>query len=141
LAIEVSGQLRELLTNLVTSFHAQNFVHRDIRDSSLLVRMDGKLETKLIDFDWGGRAKYSIRFSSTTGLFIAHPITTEHGLLMVKDITSLRVDLARSQIRVSNLSRFSETFNKYLQLNFTNRATAIYYLVSEIGESPSTWAL
>ena len=44
-----------MVTDLVTSFYGR-FVHGDIRDSNLLVRMeDGKLEIKLIDFDWGGK--------------------------------------------------------------------------------------
>jgi serine/threonine protein kinase len=52
----ISRQLRPMVKDLVTSFHDLNFVHGDIRDSNLLIRTeDGKLEMKLIDFDWGGK--------------------------------------------------------------------------------------
>lgn len=51
----ISAQLRQLVTDIVTSFHANNLVHGDIRDSNFLVRVDGKLDRKLIVFDWGGK--------------------------------------------------------------------------------------
>jgi RIO-like serine/threonine protein kinase len=84
-------QLRQMVTDLVTSFHAQNFVHGDIRDSNLLVRMDAKL---VVDFDWGGKKRevhYPVLINNHT---VYRPpnvvgdqiITTEHDLLMVEDI-------------------------------------------------------
>ena len=48
----ISPQLRQVVTALVSSFQAMNFVHGDIRDSNLLARKDdGKLEMKFVDFD------------------------------------------------------------------------------------------
>jgi len=91
----ISRQLRETVTNLVTSFHAEHFVHGDIRDSNLLVRMgDGELGMKLVDFDWGGKegeVRYPILINNHTvyrppSVFGGQLITTEHDLLMVEDI-------------------------------------------------------
>lgn len=42
-----SAQLQEIVTSLVASFHAQNFIHGDIRDSNFLVHMGGEPEIKL----------------------------------------------------------------------------------------------
>ena len=48
----------------------QEFVRGDIWDSNLPVRMDGKLEMKLIGV--GRKVRYTVRFSLTTAVFIAH---------------------------------------------------------------------
>jgi serine/threonine protein kinase len=90
----IPTQLRQMVTDLVTSFHAQKFVHGDIRDSNLLVRSDGKLEMKLIDFDWGGKEDevcYPVLINNRT---VPRPpdvvggqlITREHDLWMVENI-------------------------------------------------------
>ena len=91
----ISAQLQQTVTKLVTSFHAQNLVHGDIRDTNLLVRVkNGELGMKLIDFDWGGREgevhypalvnKFTVvRPSSVIG---GQLITTDHDLEMVKNI-------------------------------------------------------
>jgi len=90
----IPTQLRQMVTDLVTSFHAQKFVHGDIRDSNLLVRSDGKLGMKLIDFDWGGKEGevcYPVLINNRT---VRRPpdvvggqlITREHDLLMVEKI-------------------------------------------------------
>ena len=91
----VSIQLRQMVTRLVASFHGQNLVHGDIRDSNLLVRVkDGKLEMKLIDFDCGGR-KGEVRYPVLINNFtVVRPsnviggqlITTDHDLKMVENI-------------------------------------------------------
>ena len=91
----ISTQLQQMVTELVASFHAQNLVHGDIRDSNLLVRVkDRKLGMKLIDFDWGGRegaARYPVLINKSS---VTRPldvtggqlITTDHDLEMVKYI-------------------------------------------------------
>lgn len=90
----ISTQLRQMITDLVTSFHAQKFVHGDIRDTNFLVRMDGKLEMKLIDFDWGGKEGevcYPVLINNRTvhrppDVVGGQLIMREHDLLMVEDI-------------------------------------------------------
>ena len=52
------------------TFHVQEFVRGDIWDSNLHVRMDGKLEMKLIGV--GREVRYTIWFSLTTAVFITH---------------------------------------------------------------------
>ena len=52
------------------TFHVQEFVRGDIWDSNLPVRMDGKLEMKLIRV--GRKVRYTVRFSLTTAVFITH---------------------------------------------------------------------
>ena len=42
----------EELTHLVKRFHAEDFVHGDLRDANILCKDDTVM---LIDFDWGGR--------------------------------------------------------------------------------------
>jgi serine/threonine protein kinase len=93
----ISTQLRKMVTDLVTSFHDQKFVHGDIRDSNLLVRMeDGKLQMKLIDFDWGGRegeVRYPVLINDRTvhrplGVVGGQLIKREHDLQMVENILS-----------------------------------------------------
>lgn len=91
----ISTQLRQIVKELVASFHAQKLVHGDIRDTNLLVRVeDGTLKTKLIDFDWGGRegeARYPVLINKST---IPRPsdviggqlITIDHDLKMVENI-------------------------------------------------------
>jgi hypothetical protein len=86
-------QIRQMVTDLVTSFHAKNLVHGDIRDTNLLVRVkDGTVEMKLIDFDWGGKegeVRYPVLINNHT---VVRPsnvvggrlITTDHDLEMVK---------------------------------------------------------
>ena len=91
----ISTHLQQTVTKLVTSFHGQNLVHGDIRDSNLLVRVkNGELEMKLIDFDWGGRqgvARYPVlvnKFTVTRPLDVigGQLITTDHDLEMVRNI-------------------------------------------------------
>jgi serine/threonine protein kinase len=86
-----------MVTELVTSFHDQNFVHGDIRDSNLLVRTeDGKLQMKLIDFDWGGRegeVHYPALINDRTvhrplAVVGGQLIKREHDLQMVENILS-----------------------------------------------------
>jgi serine/threonine protein kinase len=93
----ISTQLRQMVTELVTSFHDQNFVHGDIRDSNLLVRTeDGKLQMKLIDFDWGGRegeVHYPALINDRTvhrplAVVGGQLIKREHDLQMVENILS-----------------------------------------------------
>lgn len=90
----ISTQLRQIVTRLVTSFHAQDLVHGDIRDSNLLVRFkDGKLEMKLIDFDWGGsegEVRYPVLINNFTvvrpsNVIGGQLITTDHDLKMVEN--------------------------------------------------------
>jgi hypothetical protein len=92
--VSISKQLPQMVTDLVASFHAQNFVHGDIRDSDLLVLMKGKLEMKLIDFDWGGKdgeVRYPVLINNHTvhrppNVVGGQLITREHDLLMVENI-------------------------------------------------------
>ena len=92
--VSISTQLRQMVTGLVTSFHARNLVHGDIRDSNLLVRVDGKLEMKLIDFDWGGKegeVRYPVLINNHTvvrppNVIGGQLITTDHDLEMVEII-------------------------------------------------------
>ena len=92
----IPTQLRQMVMDLVTSFHAQKFVRGDIRNSNLLLRLDGKLEMKLklIDFDWGGKegeACYPVLINNHTvdrppDVVGGQLITREHDLLMVEKI-------------------------------------------------------
>ena len=82
----ISTQLRQMVTELVASFHAQNLVHGDIRDNNLLVRFKGgKLEMKLIDFDWGGRegeVRYPVLINNFT---VVRPSNVIGGQLITAD--------------------------------------------------------
>ena len=90
----ISTQLRQMVTDLVASFHQLGFVHGDIRDSNLLVRIQDNLEMKLIDFDWGGKegeVYYPVLINNHT---VYRPpevvgggfITTQHDRLMIDNI-------------------------------------------------------
>ena len=90
-------QLRQMVTELVTSFHDQNFVHGDIRDSNFPVCMrDGKLQRKLIDFDWAGRegeVQYPVLINVCTvhrplAVVGGQLVKREHDLQMVENMSS-----------------------------------------------------
>ena len=51
----LSSWLKPRLSDLVHSFHEQDLVHGDLRDTNVLVSEDG-MQVKLVDFDWGGKA-------------------------------------------------------------------------------------
>jgi len=46
-------EVRTVVEEAVNTLHFGGFVHGDIRDTNLLVRIDGKLGVVLVDFDWG----------------------------------------------------------------------------------------
>jgi serine/threonine protein kinase len=89
----LSSQLRPMVLDLVDSFHQQNLVHGDLRDTNILVREDGgRLEIKLVDFDWGG-VEGEVRYPSAINCtdFWRPPevsdsmlITKVHDIQMVK---------------------------------------------------------
>ncbi|CAG8625023.1 7287_t:CDS:2 [Paraglomus occultum] len=48
--------LRHRVEEVVNTFHEQNFVHGDLRDTNLFVQKNGEGKFMLIDFDWSGMA-------------------------------------------------------------------------------------
>ncbi|CAG8659022.1 4821_t:CDS:2, partial [Paraglomus occultum] len=47
---------RRRVEEVVNTFHEQNFVHGDLRDTNLFVQKNGEGKFMLIDFDWSGTA-------------------------------------------------------------------------------------
>jgi serine/threonine protein kinase len=43
------------ITGKLTSLHQANYVHGDVRNTNIMVKMDGNQGFKLLDFDWSGR--------------------------------------------------------------------------------------
>jgi hypothetical protein len=82
----LSNRLKPILLELVRSFHSQNLVHGDLRDTNVLVWEDGeKLEVKLVDFDWGGEAG-EVRYPSAINCFdIWRPPGVTDGVLITKE--------------------------------------------------------
>lgn len=87
------ASFRRTVMELVRSFHDLGFVHGDMRDSNLLVRVDEK-DLKLIDFDWGGK-EGEVRYPVLINNYTVHRpldvvggqlITKEHDIEMVEDI-------------------------------------------------------
>lgn len=81
----LSSRLRPILSDLVHSFHQQNLVHGDLRDTNVLVREDGEqLEVKLVDFDWGGVAG-EVRYPSAINCIdIWRPLGVTDGMPITK---------------------------------------------------------
>lgn len=46
---------REEIAAKLVSLHQDSYVHGDIRDTNIMVKEDGSLGIKLVDFDWSGK--------------------------------------------------------------------------------------
>lgn len=46
---------REEIAAKLVSLHQESYVHGDIRDTNIMVKKDGSLGIKLVDFDWSGK--------------------------------------------------------------------------------------
>ena len=89
----LASRLKPIVFDLVRSFHAQNLVHGDLRDTNVLIREDGEqLKVKLVDFDWGG-VEGEVRYPSAMNrievwrpreVTDGAPITKEHDIQMVE---------------------------------------------------------
>jgi hypothetical protein len=83
---DIEAKLKEL--------HQAHFVHGDIRDTNIMVRMDGKPGFMLVDFDWAGVAGdvcYPANVNKAgiwrpDDVFGRMPITTQHDIAMLKYI-------------------------------------------------------
>ena len=49
-------QVRTILEKAIHFLHSGGFVHGDVRDTNLLVKVDGGLGVLFVDFDWAGKA-------------------------------------------------------------------------------------
>jgi serine/threonine protein kinase len=121
----ISTLLRQMIKVIVTSFHAQNFVHGDIQDSNLLVHMD---EMKLIDFDWGGKegeVRYPVLINNHAGHHPPNVVGAQLIRVMIccwlRIFSEVFLDLAQSHIRVSNLS-----YNVLLTMYYLPAEISIY---------------
>ena len=45
----------EDIARKLASLHQENYVHGDVRDTNIMVKKNGALGFKLVDFDWSGR--------------------------------------------------------------------------------------
>lgn len=69
----------------VVKHHRQGLVHGDLRDTNLLVRIDGELRFMLVDFDWAGKegeVRYPINDNRND---IKRPDGARDGLPIQKD--------------------------------------------------------
>lgn len=89
--LPINDLLRPKVLGILNVIHAAGFVHGDIRDTNILVQhTDGKINLKLVDFDWGGRegeVRYSMRINRHTvkrpeGAVDGELITKEHDVYM-----------------------------------------------------------
>jgi hypothetical protein len=85
LSNEQHRQIRESLVACVRILHKSGLVHGDIRDSNLLVRTDGTLDIKLLDFDWAGEANVVRYPMNVNGVDIKRPEDAYDGVLITKD--------------------------------------------------------
>lgn len=75
----------------IRTLHDAGMVHGDIRDTNLLVRMDGNFDFKLLDFDWAGSIDVVRYPMNINRVDIERPVnasdgelvTVEHDLAMV----------------------------------------------------------
>jgi len=51
-----AAQVHTTLENAVETLHSGGFVHGDIHNTNLLVKMDGGSGVLIVDFDWAGKA-------------------------------------------------------------------------------------
>ncbi|KAF7986784.1 hypothetical protein HWV62_20394 [Athelia sp. TMB] len=75
----------QLLSDCVGKLHEANMVHGDMRGVNLLVRMDGQIGIKVVDFDWAGEVgvvRYPINVNRDG---IARPDTARDGMLVAKE--------------------------------------------------------
>lgn len=82
---EAKATVAQLLSACVGKLHEANMVHGDMRSVNLLVRMDGKIGIKVVDFDWAGGVgvvRYPINVNRDG---IARPDTAGDGMLVTKE--------------------------------------------------------
>ncbi|KAG8984784.1 hypothetical protein FRB94_005606 [Tulasnella sp. JGI-2019a] len=98
---EIGGSLRAAVAAILDGIHSAGYVHRDFRDTNLLVSQDGEdLALNLLDFDWGGKvgeARYPMLVNNVSvtrpeGATEGKLITKAHDLFMMEEIFRERMD-------------------------------------------------
>ncbi|KAF7973810.1 hypothetical protein HWV62_14184 [Athelia sp. TMB] len=82
---EAKAAVAQLLSDCIGRLHEANMVHGDVRSVNLLVRTDGEIGIKVVDFDWAGGVgvvRYPINVNRDG---IARPDTARDGMLVTKE--------------------------------------------------------
>ena len=90
--------LEEKVKNLVAELHGGGFVHGDIRDANIMVKLaaaaESEVEVKLLDFDWAGKEGEACYPGNVNHEGVSRPhgakdgliIEREHDLFMIKEL-------------------------------------------------------
>jgi len=76
----------EDIARKLASLHQENYVHGDVRDTNIMVKKNGALGFKLVDFDWSGRIG-QVRYPMNVyrGPRLWRPLEAEDGRLIKAD--------------------------------------------------------
>ena len=76
----------EDITQKLVSLHQENYVHGDVRDTNIMVKKNGGMGFRLVDFDWSGRIG-EVRYPMNVyrGSRLWRPLEAEDGQLIKAD--------------------------------------------------------